>query len=97
MTNKIEYFIQQVLEGRKHPGMGFGKAKTSTWGKTCNPFHNIDEIFIKEDRKVKLISDVDSIVPEKLKKKIFLIDEIIETNEKTFCPFMKKLKKTEKH
>lgn len=43
----------------------------------------INEAIISEDRKVMLISDVDSHIPEKLKKLFSLIDEVIETNKET--------------
>ena len=41
------------------------------------------KIHIKEDRKVMLISDVDALIPEKLKKLFSFVEEIIETDEKT--------------
>ena len=49
------------------------------------------QAFISEDRKVKLISDVDSLVPEKLKKLFFLIEEIIETDENSLLSVCKKI------
>ena len=49
--------------------------------------------FISEDRKVKLFSDVDSQVPEKLKKLFSFIEEIIETDEKTLMSVYEKIEK----
>ena len=54
-----------------------------------------EQAFISEDRKVKLISDVDSFVPEKLKKLISLIEEIIETDENTLLSVYEKIEKSE--
>ena len=52
------------------------------------------QAFISEDRKVKLISDVDSQVPSKLKKLLSLIEEVIETDEKnTFVSLQKDRRK----
>ena len=48
-----------------------------------------EEDFISEDRNVMLISEVDSIVPVQLKEQIHLIDEIIETDEKTLPSVIK--------
>ena len=41
------------------------------------------EKFISEDRKVMLISDVDTLVSDKLEKLFSFIEEIIETNKET--------------
>ena len=51
--------------------------------------------FISEDRKVKLISDVDPLVPEKLKKLFSFIEEVIETDEKTLLSVYEKIEKSE--
>ena len=52
------------------------------------------ESFISQNRKVKLISDVDSLVPDKLKELIFLMEEIIETNKETISLVFKKIEKS---
>ena len=40
------------------------------------------QTFISNDRKVKLISDVDTLVPEKLKNQLAYIEEIIKKKKK---------------
>ena len=52
------------------------------------------ESFIGEDRKVKLISDVDSLVPMKLKKLFSLIEESIETNKETLLSVYAKIEES---
>ena len=54
-----------------------------------------EQNFISEDRKVKLISDVDPLVPEKLKKLFSFIEEVIETDEKTLLSVYEKIEKSE--
>ena len=50
--------------------------------------------FISEDRKMKLISDVDSLVPIKLKNLLSLIDKIVETDEKTLLLVYRKIEES---
>ena len=52
------------------------------------------EKFISEERKVKFISDVDSQVPEKLKKLFCFIEEVIGTDKKTILKVYEKIKKS---
>ena len=51
-------------------------------------------VFLSEDRKVKLISDVDSLVPEKLKNLFFFVEEVVETDEKTLFSVYEKIEKS---
>ena len=53
-----------------------------------------DDPFIRENRKVKLLRDVDSLVPDELKKLLSLIDEIIETNNETLETILKKIEES---
>ena len=50
---------------------------------------------ISEKRRVNFISDVDSLVHEKLKDLLSLIDEIIETNKETYESVYKKIEESE--
>ena len=52
------------------------------------------QAFISEDRKVKLISDVDSQVPSKLKKLLSLVEEVIETDENTLLSVYRKIEES---
>lgn len=49
---------------------------------------------IPEDRKVKFISEVDSLVPAKLNKLFSLIEEVIETDEKTLFSVFEKIEES---
>ena len=46
--------------------------------------------FLSKTRKVALIGDVDSLVPNDIKKPFSLIDEIVETNKETLSSVFKK-------
>ena len=50
--------------------------------------------YISSERKVNLISDVDSLVPVKLKKLFSFIEEVIETNEKTLLSVYRKIEES---
>ena len=52
--------------------------------------------FISEDRGVKLISDVDHLVTDELRKQFSLIDKIIETNKETFSSVYEKIEESGK-
>ena len=76
------------------------KSISSTWRRTTksSSWNSSDKrkaVFIKEDRKLKLISEVDSQIPSKLKKQLSLIDEIVETDEKTLIQVYQKIEESE--
>ena len=60
------------------------------------PWHSEREKFISEDRKVALISDIDSLVPAELKNLFSLIDEMIETNKETVSSVFERIKGSSK-
>ena len=57
-------------------------------------FRTKDDSFISEDRKVMQISDVDSFLPDNLKKLFSLVDEIIEINKETISLVYKKIEES---